>query len=230
MTPASISPEIPIPIPEITKAEVPPARPNLASTGEAQTYLEKLHTKIGTLAGRFAAGNINRRQFEELYAHYQREIQEIEGFLAVNPVSEEWKNAVTEGQSILIRRRAAAKLVGFSIYDNLSSMPIKTQGDFGVDPALFVPMLVSYRSAAEEIFGSGVRSTQIEGGRLLCFIPGKITTTLALFSNEPSGKQLKTLEDVHHVFEHANYKQLNQRPIDVNSLACLHEFFMNQSF
>ncbi len=119
--------------------------------------------------------------------------------------------------------------LGFSIYENASGMPLKSLGEFGVDPALFVPMLSAYRSAAEEIFGAGLRSTQIEGGKWLSFVPGKLTTTLALFSTEPSAKQMKTLEEVHRLFERANARQLGRQPMNVDGLVCPHEFFINHT-
>lgn len=194
--------------------------------GQAKVYLERVKTKINSLAERFAAGNINRAQFQELYAHYQQEIQTIESILAVNPDSDEWKKAITEGQSILIRRRNRATVMGFSIYDNGSGMPLRSLGQFGLDPALFVPMLSSYRSATKEIFGGGMRSTQIEDGKWLCFIPGKITTTMALFNMEPSPKQLQSLEELQNIFENANQKQLNSDSVQPDLLVCPHEFFI----
>jgi hypothetical protein len=194
---------------------------------DGPAYLERVREKINSLAERYANGSINNRQFHVLYAHYQDEISTIEQYLTLNPESDEWKNAVKEGQSVLIRRKNTAQLLGFSIYDNLSSMPLKTLGQFGVDSDLFVPMLASYQSASHEIFGGGMRSTQIEGGRWLCFTPGELTTTLALFSTEPSGKQMKTLEQLHTLFEKANKIKLETPPIDVDALVCPHEFFIS---
>jgi hypothetical protein len=200
--------------------------PNLQTRDQAKAYLERVKTKINSLAERFAAGNINRAQFQELYAHYQQEIQTIESILAVNPDSDEWKKAITEGQSILIRRRNRAAVLGFSIYDNGSGMPLRSLGQFGLDPALFVPMLSSYRSATKEIFGGGMRSTQIEDGKWLCFVPGKITTTMALFNMEPSSQQLKSLDELQQIFESANEQQLNSNSVQPDLLVCPHEFFI----
>ncbi|MCJ7624840.1 MAG: hypothetical protein MUO76_15170, partial [Anaerolineaceae bacterium] len=152
----------------------------------ADIYIAKLRAKITSLAERFASGNLNRGQFESLYSHYQREIRKIERILEHHPETDQWKKAVSEGQSILIRRMNAARLAGYSIYDNRSGMPLWTEGEFGVDPDIVVPMLFAYRSAAEEIFGAGIRTSQIEGGKWLCYVPGRITTTVALLSAELS--------------------------------------------
>jgi hypothetical protein len=193
----------------------------------AEEQLEKLHAKIDAAAERFARGEINPVQFQELYSHYQSNIQEIEQFLSMNPDSEEWKNLVTDGQSMILRKRYAARLSGFAIYDHRNGMPLKTIGNFGVDPGLFVPMLYAYQSATKEIFGGAVRSTQIEGGKWLCFVSGKVTTTLALFTTEPSQQQLKTLEKVHSVFENANADRLMVSPVDETTLVCPHEYYLS---
>jgi len=145
----------------------------------------------------------------------------------MDPTSEDWKKSVSEGQSMLIRRRAQAQVLGFSIYDKESGIPLRNMGKFGVDPALFVPMLSAYRSATEEIFGGGVRSTQIEGGKWLCFVPGKITTTLALFTMEPSNQQMTALEDLQVLFENANANTLGKPGLDPAVLVCPHEFFVD---
>jgi hypothetical protein len=196
------------------------------TSDDAHSYLEKVRAKENDLAMSFAAGNINRKQFEEIYAGYQREIRMIEQFLTDNPESQEWKNQVSEGQSILIRKRHRPEMVGFSIYDLRSGLPIKTRGDFGVDPALFVPMLFAYQSATREIFGGEVRLTQIEGGKWLCFIPGSLTSTIALFTNEPTSQQLKSLEQTHKVFEEANQNQLNREIINPDALVLPHDYYL----
>jgi hypothetical protein len=195
----------------------------------ADAYLAKLRSKITALAERFASGNLNRGQFESLYSHYQREIRKIERILEHHPETDQWKKAVMEGQSILIRRMNAARLNGFSIYDNRSGIPIRTEGKFGVDPDLVVPMLFAYRSAAEEIFGAGIRTTQIEGGRWLCYIPGRVTTTIALLSAEPSKSQFIRLGELQEVFENANENSLTAQPVDSHVLVIPHKFFVGRT-
>ncbi len=213
------------PIPASTPIDSKP-RYNPQTQEQAKAYLSKIHEKIDSLASSFAAGNINRTQFQELYSHYQRELQTVEAAMALSPDSDDWKNAVTEGQSILIRHRNRAAVLGFSIYDNNSGLPVRSLGQFKVDPALFVPMLSSYRSATAEIFGGGIRSTQIEGGQWLSFVPGRFTTTLALFNHEPSTRQLKALEELQVLFENANSSQISSSPINLEGLACPHEYFI----
>jgi hypothetical protein len=201
-----------------------PGAPNARQ--QAEQYLQRLQVKVNQLADDFAEGAINRDQFQKLYEHYQRERRAIENLLAADSKDEELQSAMGEGQSIVIRKQHLARALGYSIYENDSGMPIKTLGRFELDPALVVPMLSSFRAAAEEIFGGGIRSTEIEGGRWLCFVPGEITTLLAVFTNEPAEKQLAYIEDLHRLFEKANRRKLTRTPIEAASLLFPHEFFL----
>jgi hypothetical protein len=101
---------------------------------------------------------------------------------------------------------------------------LATLGKFEVDPELIVPMLSSYRAAAAEMFGGGLRSTGIENGRWLCFVTGQATTLIALFTVEPAPKQLEFLENLHRTFEAANRPRLAAPPVDPSALIFPHEY------
>lgn len=189
---------------------------------DAHEYLNRVKLKISKLAEEFASGAINREQFHELYEHYQEEVRKIETWIDLAPYSDAWQEARKEGKSILIRKQHMARVLGYAIYQNESGIPISTIGEFLLDPSLIVPMLSSYRSAAQEIFGAGMRSSQIENGQWLCFVPGETTTLIALFSTEPASKQLDSIREIHKVFEHANCHILGQQVIDPNLLVFPH--------
>lgn len=201
--------------------QAPPAAP--AKEGAA-TYLKRVEAKIDTLAADFAAGTINRAQFQELYGHYQRERQAIERL--IDAQDEGWASKVSEGQSIVIRQRHLARAEGYAIYENESGMPVALLGRFEIDPTLIVPMLSSYRAATQEIFGAGMKSTSIEGGRWLSFVPGRRTTMIAIFSQEPAEKQREYLEGLHRFFEQANARSLETPPVDPQGLIFPHEYFL----
>lgn len=204
----------------------PASEPLLDSRNQAQAYMTRVRNKVSQLAEDFNSGTINRDQFQNLYSHYQRELRNIEGLVDVDPSSSQWKVAVTEGESVYIRRKHLARAQGYAIYMNKSGIPLSTLGKFDVDADLFVPMLSSYRSVTQEIFGAGMRSSQIEGGRWLCFVPGYYTTMLAVFSAEPAARQLKLLEDLHHLFEGANQSLLAAGRTDPSKLIFPHEYFL----
>ena len=199
-----------------------------SSRGEAQDYLGRVQEKINKLAEEFASGAINRDQFQQLFDHYQRERNAIQNWMNTAALSDDWKDISNEGKSIVIRSMHTAKVLGYAIYENNSGMPLNTIGDFEIDSALAVPMLSSYRTATKEIFGGDMRSTQIEGGKWLCFVPGNSTTMLALFNTEPAARQLEIMEDLHRLFEQANRRHLSQMPIDIEQLAFPHNSFLGR--
>jgi len=192
---------------------------------EGEAYLRRLQSKVNNLASEFANGRINRAQFQELFNHYQRERTAVETWLAVSPESDDWQKARTEGRSMVIRRKHKSQVMGYAIYRNDSGIPIATIGNFDLDTSLIVPMLSSYRSATAEIFGAGIQSSQIENGSWLCFVPGELTTLLAIFSSEPARQQLMTIEEIHRVFESANRPVLTRDVIDPNALFLPHQSY-----
>jgi len=190
-----------------------------ASRKAGEDFIATVHAKMSRLVAEFAAGEINRTQFHHVYDRYQRQIMTVAQMITESdPLA--WKDAIVESEDTYhIRKRLTAKALGMSVYDNESGMPIETLGEFAVEAALLVPMLSSYRSATAEIFRAGMRSTEMENGQWLCFVPGNYTTLIALFSLEPSENQLTTVERMHKDFELANRTALETRRIDPSQLA-----------
>jgi len=221
-TPVKGTPQAPAP------GAVPPSKLDSSAVADSRTdaehHLRDVQEKTNKLAEDFARGEVNRATFIHLYEHYQQQRQAIERMMEISP--EKWRQAVSQGMSIAIRREHYAKPLGFSIYENSSGMPLTTLGKFDLDPALMVPMLSSYREATREIFGSRMRSTQIESGRWVCFVSGQFTTLIALYNTEPAARQLQLLEETHLFFERANKPRLQQSPINVDGLAFPHGYYL----
>ncbi len=193
-----------------------------------EEYLQRVQAKINKLAEEFAAGEINRAQFQELYDHYRKEQQTVKRYLEMSPDSEEWREATTEGKSVVIRQENVAKVLGYAVYDNESGMPLNTIGEFQIEAELAIPMLSSYRAATKEIFGAGMQSTQIEGGQWVAYMPGEFTTLMTLFSTDPASDQLESLEELHLLFERANRTLLGNPPVDPDELVFPHKYFLGR--
>jgi hypothetical protein len=198
-----------MPVEPATQTELPsqpePAAASKPSTpADLRRFLQELRTKMAQLAEDFAQGKLNRLQFQEIYAHYQSQRQQVETALVNAGGLESLRASVAVGMTGLLRERHAAKVLSYALYDNESSLPLASVGSFRIDTSLLVPMLSSFRSAATEMFGAGLRSTEIEGGHWLCFVPGQFTTLMVLFSVEPARVQLTLIEDLHRDFEVAN--------------------------
>jgi hypothetical protein len=198
------NPEQPAPtiLPAYSKPSSHVTKPT--SFSDARLSLQELREKMARLSEEFALGQINRMQFEAVYKHYQEQLLQIEGALYTMPGSDAWQGLLTQGMTGRLKERHAAQVLSYAIYDNASSLPLATVGSFDIDASLLVPMLSSFRSATAEMFGAGLRSTEIEGGRWLCFVPGPHTTLIVLFSIEPARLQLTLIEDLHRDFEVAN--------------------------
>jgi hypothetical protein len=191
----------------------------LESTEQGKEFIAQVHQKMSKLVQEFANGEINRTQFHKLYDRYQRQIMTVAQFMAESDPTL-WRDAIQETEDTLhLKKRLTAKAVGMSVYSNRNGMPIETLGEFAVDPELIVPMLSSYRSAAAEIFRAGMRSTEMENGQWLCFVPGTYTTLIALFSLEPSTNQLDMVERMHKDFEDANRAALRVGQVNPDELA-----------
>jgi hypothetical protein len=189
------------------------------SAKQGHEFIAHVHQKMSKLVQEFASGEINRTQFHRLYDRYQRQIMTVAQLLAEADPST-WREAIKDSEdTIVIKKSLTAKAVGMSVYENKSGMPIETLGEFAIDPELIVPMLSSYRSAAAEIFRAGMRSTEMENGQWLCFVPGTYTTLIALFSLEPSDNQLQMVGRMHQDFEQANRAALEAGHIDPTKLA-----------
>ena len=198
----------------------------ISASEEARTYINKVHQKINALVSDFAKRKINSAQFQELYSHYQLEIQRVEAVAAVWP--NEWRSAAREGASVVIRKQHMATAQAYAIYENDSGLPLATLGSFTLDPALVIPMLSAYHSATKEIFGAGMRLTELEGGQRLCFLQGKYTTLLAIFSNEPLASHLEYLDRLHRHFEGANRPILTSQPVQADKLIFPHQYFLGE--
>jgi hypothetical protein len=205
-----------------------PDNPIVNSAKEGQEFIAQVHAKMNKLVQEFAGGEINRTQFHNLYTRYQRQIMTVTQMITESDPAL-WRSAVKETEdTIHIKKRLTARAVGMSVYNNKSGMPIETLGEFAVDPELLVPMLSSYRSAAAEIFRAGMRSTEMENGQWLCFVPGSFTTLIALFSLEPSENQLQMVERMHQDFELANKAALQSGNFDPSTLAFPFYSFVKQ--
>jgi hypothetical protein len=183
-----------------------------------QSFISDVHKKMSRIAQEFAAGELNRTQFLQIYDRYQRQILIIAQLIAeADPTG--WREAIEDGEATIeIRRSLESRPIGLSIYSNQTSIPLETVGNFNIDPELVIPMLEAYRSAAAEIFQTALRSVELEDGRWVCFVKGQYTSLAALFSLEPAGFQLGLIRKLHEDFEAANAKILAQGETDPTQL------------
>ena len=194
------------------------------AVAKARDYLEQVRQKMERLAEDFASGKVNTTQFQELYAHYQQERKIVEQTLEETPEAAAWRATVAEeeGESAIIRRRHAARILGYAIYLNTTTLPLRTVGKYDIDARLVASMLDSFRTRAEEQPEQQMRGIEIGESRWVGFVPGQYTTLMVLFSIEPARTQLDMLRDLQAHFERANQQLLVRGIVDPARLVFPH--------
>lgn len=165
---------------------------------------DPISEKIVKLVDEFANGAINQQQFLDIYRHYRNEQYALNAKVSIGDAS---------GNTVMIRNRHKSNTLAYAIYDSESGIPVGTRGEFPIDPALLIPMLASYHSAAKEIFGQGIRKAEVVGGKWMSFIVGNKTTMITIVENEPSASYMESLTKQHTLFEQRNAKELSRKPI-----------------
>ena len=182
---------------------------------DAKETLEFLDRKIQEVTTEFTKGNINQAQYEVVFTHYHEQRALVERILSRNPVSDSWQQAAAGGFTDYLRQQHAAEVMGYALCDNRSGKIIQTIGKLDLQAELLAPMLASL---SEADVAQGAKCTQIEGGRWLVLVPGQYTAAVMLFSNEPTGEQLKTITTLHREFEKENLAVLERGEIDPEQL------------
>jgi len=182
---------------------------------EGWEYLSRVRAKLHKLVEDFARGWVNRAQFEELYSHYLQERDAIERLIATQPSNDAWRMAVTEGHSVNIRRRLAARVLGYAVYVNRDHGPLRVYGEFAsLNTRWIEPLLGRIREEVTEPFVTTSFPTGSEEAVCLCAVAGEFTTLLVLFTSEPARIQIQLLEDLHCHFEQANNRMLMRDKFD----------------
>jgi hypothetical protein len=202
--------------------ELPPLEPapgldKLKTPSDAREFLERLRAKTAQVVQDYSEGTINKRQFEAIYSHYQRQRLEVEQALIEMPGSSAWRAAAVEGHTSFLRQQHAAQVLGYAIYEMVSGSRVTHIGDFDTDDALVISMLSSFPPDTQALFGAGIRHSEIGKGRWLCGVPGRYTTLVVIFSAEPATIQLQMIEDLHRDFEMVNETSLSSG--DLSQLA-----------
>jgi len=198
------------------------------SARQGEEFIALVHQKMGRLVQEFANGEINRTQFHRLYDRYQRQIAAVTQLLTESDPAL-WRSAVADGEDTQhLKKRLSAKAIGMAVYWGEDDRPLQTFGTFDIPPAQVRPMLEGYRRAVGDVFRAGMRRTELDDGRWLCFVPGRRTTLVALFSLEPSDNQLTTLDRLHQDFEEANHHALEHPVPNPDVLAYPYYAFVQQ--
>jgi len=195
---------------------------------DAAAQMKILEDKLDQTVQDLADGLINRAQFENLYRHYQNQRRVVRGFMQqAGDVAR--LTSVGVGESMVIRERYAAKVLAYAVYDNLTSLPLHTVGQFPLESELVVGFFSGFRSAIAEIMGTGARKAVTDDGKVLIYVPGQKATLIVLYSSEPADIESLSLRQAHEHFEKINVAVLANSPVLENQLIFNYDMFLKPS-
>lgn len=163
--------------------------------------IEQVQGKMRKLADEFAAGEINGEQFYKIYEHYQVQINLASAMIAEADVLS--LGNFTSSETIAIRKKLTGKAKAAAVYYHETSQFLETIGDFELPVAMLTTALsaivdqVQSRGTAEPV-------TQQVGRDWVLFVPGRFSTAIMVFSNEPVMRQVAIVQNMHRNFETAN--------------------------
>jgi phage terminase large subunit-like protein len=182
----------------------------------AENALEHLRQKIAAIAAEYAAGKINRAQFNAIYARYTEQRQIAERLLERNPETEAWRSVLREGHTGFLRNRFQAKFLSYVVYDNNPPLqdgvfrPLMAHGEEFSLPRMTLYLRSFYEAMRKEADVKVRLAPFDEKGAYLTIISGAYTTAAIIFSLEPSKNQINWAQDLHRDFERANVEALSQ--------------------
>lgn len=187
-------------------------------TTEAKAFRALLEEKIQNLVEEFADGKISREQFHILYERYNSRLAIAnQALLSGNP--EAIRIAQSGPPTMLVRDTYQGKAMGMAIYHNKSGSILETLGDFNVPPTQVAGILNEFSKKMVENEYIDRHLEKFDGQKWALFAPGRFSTVITLFLNEPAAAQMRDIERLHHDFETANYPLLDADIVDGSKLA-----------
>ncbi len=185
--------------------------------------LANLQEKMAQVTEDLATGKINQAQFEALFTRFSEQHAVIMRLMDRNPESDAWQRVAGEGYTDFLLRQHQARVEGILIVDNWSGRSIRTLGSFKLGKDILASLIKSLEQSQKLPEAEKLRYTQIEGGRWLCSVTDVYTTTIAIFSTEPTALQLDRLGEIHREFERLNKHALEMGQVQPEYLQFPHE-------
>jgi hypothetical protein len=185
--------------------------------------LAKLQEKMAQVTEDLATGKINQAQFEALFTRFSEQHAVIMRLMDRNPKSNAWQRVAGEGYTDFLLRQHQAKIEGILIVDNWSGRSIRVLGSFKLGQDILASLIKSLEHSQKLPDSEKIRYTQVEGGRWLCSVTGIYTTTITVFSSEPTALQRDDLGEIHHEFERLNKHALEMGQVQPEYLQFPHE-------
>jgi hypothetical protein len=193
---------------------------------QAQALIDQIQGKMQKVVTEFSHGDISREQFEKIYEHYQAQIV-MAAQMAADADTLSMGN-LTSGETVAIRSKLIGKAKAMTVYYHDTGLLLETIGDFDVSVAKIAPTLNNIGAQASHGVNVPVHTEKIANEWLL-YVPGRYSTAVMLFSNEPAGRQISIIENMHHDFEAANETALKSGQADGTTLIYPFQSFVRRT-
>lgn len=186
---------------------------------ELDDTVQRLQAEREHINQLLALGEISRRRYDSISEDIDREIGELRGALNEITARSDTQIGRIPGKMRVGRLdRAPESEVDTIAIVTPSGVPLFTYGTFQLDEALVAGILSAFDSITEEVFGSRVHKTELAEGQVLHFAHGQHVVVLAIFTEEPSPKQVQQLRQMLQHFEAANAGPLSRLQYDPDFL------------
>jgi len=193
---------------------------------ERQGLIDQIQQKMRKVVDEFAAGEISREQFHQIYEHYQAQIIMASQMLAVTDGS--LAPDIQRNETIAIRKQFMAKAKAMAVYYHSTGLLLETIGDFDVPVNVLAPLLNNLHDQVQR--NAVIEPKLIPVGReSLLIVSGKFSTSILMFSNEPAGRQIGFIQGMHRDFETANESALRSGHADSTKLVYPFQSFVRRS-
>lgn len=185
------------------------------SLAELQDEFDKANARRTHLTKLLELGEISERRWKESSRQLDERLSELATEIAIHG-ARRLVVAESDGRSwrdLPVEHEEQVPLQTLAISAR-SGIPLFTYGNFHLDEALVTGILSAFNSLSEEVFGAQVHKTQLAEGQVLYFVHAPLTVTMAVFDEDPSPAQLRTLRDLVDEFERLNTRELGRNAPD----------------
>lgn len=185
------------------------------SLAELQEEFDKANARRAHMNTLLELGEVSERRWAESTRQLDARLRELATEIAIHgarrlavaePDGRSWRDQPTDFYAQVPLQTLAISA--------RSGIPLFTYGNFHLDEALVTGILSAFNSLSEEVFGAQVHKTQLAEGQVLYFVHARHTVTMAVFDEDPSPAQLRTLRDLVDEFERNNTQELTRNSPD----------------
>ncbi len=177
---------------------------------DPQFTLEHIRQKMESVAQDFAAGKLNRAQFNAMYGHYSDRRKIVERLIARDPKSSAWRQAATPGHTGFLRTHFEAHPEFVIVFRHHNPRPLLSIGQPPNEAQVVIRQVLRLLWQHERPPRTGLARKLIGRERWLVMIVGELALTVVIYSLQPSVDQSNTVRDLHSDFERANHSALQR--------------------